>query len=236
MKRVLAISLAFVLCVFWLPTAHCADSGSSFEDGLASRRLIGGAVGDLRAGAQIPDPAEGTSVSEIAANLGKGGDQAARAVMWEEVIAGRKTEFMVTTASGGQRLFQYWILRPGGGCDLYESAVFSNDGRLVTQDFWRNDREALKVTGAPDFPSDLFPNYGAPISAFYDSLRTVESGAGATGKVSMEAGPYDFIILDTWTDGFEKVDSASGTINTIKVVMRADADSAHHDFDRIDSS
>src|SRR6516225_9804341 len=201
MKRVLAISLAFVLCVFWLPTAHCADSGSSFEDGLASRRLIGGAVGDLRAGAQIPDPAEGTSVSEIAANLGKGGDQAARAVMWEEVIAGRKTEFMVTTAPGGQRLFQYWILRTGGGCDLYESAVFSNDG--------------------------------APISAFYDSLRTVESGAGATGKVSMEAGPYDFIILDTWTDGFEKVDLASGTINTIKVVMRADADSALKTWPRV---
>jgi len=233
MKRVLAISLAFVLCVFSLPTAHGADSGSSFEDGLASRRLIGGAVGDLRASAQIPDPAEGTSVSEIAANLGKGGDQAARAVMWEEVIAGRKTEFMVTTAPGGQRLFQYWILRSGGGCDLYESAVFSKDGRLVTQDFWRNDPEALKVTGAPDFPSDLFPNYGAPISAFYDSLRTVESGAGATGKVSMEAGPYDFIILDTWADGFEKVDLASGTINTIKVVMRADAESALKTWPRV---
>jgi hypothetical protein len=231
MKRVLVIPLALVLCVFSSPTTHSADSGSSFEDELASRSLIGGAVGDLRAGAQIPDPAEGASVTEIAANLASGGNQAARALMWEEAIAGRKIEFMVTTAPAGQRLFQYWILRPSGGCDFYESAVFSNDGRLVTQDFWRYDPDALRVPGAPDFPSDLFPNYGAPISAFYDSLRTAK--AGGTGTVNMAAGPYDFIVLDTWTDGYEKVDSASGTINTIKVVMRADADSALKTWPRV---
>jgi len=231
MKRVLVICLALVLGVFSSLTAHCADPGSSFEDELASRRLIGGAVGDLRAGARVPDPAEGASVTEIAANLAGGGDQAARALMWEEPIAGRKTEFMVTTAPGGQRLFQYWILRPGGGCDLYESVVFSKDGQLVTQDFWRYDRDALRITGAPDFPSDLFPNYGAPISAFYDSLGT--ANAGGTGTVNMAAGPYDFIVLDTWTEGYEKVDSTSGTINTIKVVMRADADSALKTWPRV---
>lgn len=223
MKQILFVSLAFVLYVSLPLTAHCTDAGSSFEDELASRGMIGGGVGDFRARAQIPAPAEGALVTEIAAKLASGGDQAARAVMWEEVIAGRKTEFMLTAAPSGQRLFQYWILRPPGGCDLYESAVFSKDGRLVTQDFWRNDPEALRVTGAPDFPPDLFPNYGAPISAFYDSLLTAEDGA--TGKINMAAGPYDFIVLDTWTDGFEKVDLTSGTINVVKVVMRADVDS-----------
>src|SRR6516225_10633916 len=105
MKRILFISLAFVLYVSAPLTAHCSDAGSSFEDELASRGLIGGGVGDFRAGAQSPDPAEGASITEIAANLVSGGDRAARALMWEEVFAGRKAEFMVTTAPGGQRLF-----------------------------------------------------------------------------------------------------------------------------------
>jgi len=78
MKRVLVVSLALVLCGFSSLTAHGADPGSSFEDELASRRLIGDAVGDFRAGAQIPDPAESASVTEITANLAGGGDQAAR--------------------------------------------------------------------------------------------------------------------------------------------------------------
>jgi hypothetical protein len=213
------------------PTAYCSEPASRLEDELASRGLIGSAIGDVRADARIPDPAEGTSVSEIAANLASGGDQAAHAVMWEEVIAGHKAEFMVTTAAGGQQLFQYWILRAGGGCDLYESAVYSKDRRLVTQDFWRNDPDALKVAGAPEFPPDLFPNYGAPISAFFDSLGA--AGADAAGKLDMEAGPYDYIVLDTWADGSEKIDTASGSIDTIKVVMRPDVDSALKTWPRI---
>ena len=161
---------------------------------------------------EAPSPPRGASVSEITANLASGGDQAAHAVMWEETLAGHKVEFMVTTATGGQRLCQFWVLRAGGGCDLYESAVYSKDGRLVTQDFWRNDPDALKAAGAPEFPDDLFPNYGAPISAFFDSLGA--AGADAAGKLDMETGPYNFIVLDTWIDGSEKIDSASGNIST----------------------
>jgi len=224
--------LALILtCILWAPVAYCADTDAHLEDELATRGLIGGAIGDIRASARIPEPAEGSSVTEISANLASGGDQAAHAVMWEEVIAGRKAEFMVSTAPAGQQLFQYWILRVGGGCDLYASAVYSKDGHLVTQDFWRNDPDALKVTGAPDFPLDLFPNYGAPISSFFDSLDG--TGANAKGTLNMEAGPYDFIVLDTWTDGLEKIDSTSGSIDTVKVVMRADVDSVLKSWPRV---
>jgi hypothetical protein len=231
MKWFLISLLAVMVCVLSETTAYCGDSGSGFEDGLASRGLIGGAIGDVRADARIAEPAEGASVSEIAANLESGGDEAAHAVMWEEAIAGHKAEFIVTTAPGGQRLFQFWVHRAGGGCDLYESSVYSKDGRLVTQDFWRNDPDALKVTGAPEFPDDLFPNYGAPISAFFDSLGA--AGADATGKLDMETGPYDFIVLDTWADGSEKIETPSGSLDTIKVVMRPDVDSALKTWPRV---
>jgi hypothetical protein len=231
MKLFLISLLAVIVSVLPVPTAYCSDPASRFEDELAARGLIGGAIGDVRADALIPDPAEGASVSEIAANLAGGGDQAAHAVMWEEEIAGHKAEFMVSTAPGGQKLFQYWIMRAGGGCDLYESAVYSKDGRLVTQDFWRNDPEALKAAGAPEFPSDLFPNYGAPIGAFFDSLGA--AGADAVGKLDMEAGPYDFVVLDSWADGFEKIETASGSMDTIKVVMRPNLDSALKTWPRV---
>src|SRR5215469_9141484 len=232
MKHLLATLFALMLIrVLLAPVAYCTDIASHLEDELATRRLIGGAIGDVRASARLPEPAEGSSVTEISANLASGGGQAAHAIMWEEVIAGRKAEFMVSTAPAGQQLFQYWILRAGGGCDFYASSVYSKDGRLVTQDFWRNDPDALKVTGAPDFPPDLFPNYGAPISAFFDSLDG--NGADAKGTLNMEAGPYDFIVLDTWTDGFERIDSASGSIDTVRVIMRADADSVLKSWPRV---
>jgi hypothetical protein len=129
MRWFLISFLVVTLGVRSAPTAYCSEPASRFEDELASRGLIGSAIGDVRADARIPDPTEGTSVSEITANLASGGDQAAHAVMWEEVIADHQAEFMITTAPGGQQLFQYWILRTGGGCDLYESAVYSKERR-----------------------------------------------------------------------------------------------------------
>ena len=228
--KFLVTLLAISALVFSAPAAYCADVDSRFQDELAARGLIGNAIGDVRAEARIPVPAEGASVTQITANLSSGGAEAAQAVMWEELIANRKVEFMITTAPGGQRLFQYWILQAGGGCELYQSTVYSKDGRLVTQDFWRNDPQALRGVGAPDFPSDLFPNYGAPISAFFDSLG---SGGQAVGKLDMQAGPYDYIVLDTWTDGFDKIDSIGGSIDTVKVVMRPDVDSVLKTWPRL---
>ena len=92
MKLVL-VALTFVLCVVTSLPTYCADT--SIEDELATRGLIGSAVGYLRANARIPDPAGGAAVSEITANLASGGDHATRAMMWEEVIADRRAEFTI---------------------------------------------------------------------------------------------------------------------------------------------
>src|ERR1700722_11251346 len=130
MKLFTAFALT-VLCVSSAPVAHSSDTISSHsEDQLAARGLIGGAVGDFRSAAHIPQHAEGVSASEIVANLAQSGDEAAHATMWQESIAGYTTEFMVTSAPGGQILVQYWVLRAGGGCELYQSVVYSKDGRM----------------------------------------------------------------------------------------------------------
>lgn len=222
-RHLAALTACFCLLLS-SPAARSGDADDSqFENALAARGLIGGAIGDVRASARIPDPAEGAAVTEIVAHLARNGEEAARATMWDEVIAGRKSEFMLTRAPGGQTMLQFWLLREGGGCELYQSVVYSKDGRMVTGDFWRNDPDALRAVGAAEFPSDLFPNFGAPIGAFLDSVGSAKEGA--TGKLDMEAGPYDFIVLDTWVDGSEKIDSAAGSIDTVKVVMRPDVDS-----------
>lgn len=225
MKHSARISiLAAVLCAFSAATAHGSGAiDSRLDDLLAARGLIGGAIGHLRAPERLPQPAAGVPVTAIAAKLAKSGEEAARAELWQEQIADRTVDFMVTTAPRGQTMAQYWVLRRGGGCDVYVSAVYSKDGRLVTEDFWRNDPQSLRVPGAPEFPPDLFPGFGAPISAFFDSLEALREGAA--GKVEMQQGPYDFIVLDTWIEGFEKIDSPAGTFDTVKVVMRPDLDS-----------
>lgn len=142
-----------------------------------------------------------------------------------------RSNFMVTRAPGGQTLVQYWVLRGGGGCDFYQSVVYSKDGRMVTEDFWRNDPQALKIAGAPDFPPDLFPNNALPIAALFDSIGAPV--AGAAGKVNVEAGPYDFIQLDTWVEGFEKIASDAGSIDTVQIVMRPNVDSVLKDWPRV---
>jgi len=158
-------------------------------------------------------------VSELVANLARNGDEAAHATLWGENIAGHSTKFMVTRAPGGQTMVQYWVLRAGGGCELYQSVVYSKDGHLVTSSFWRNDPQALKIAAAPDFPPDLFPNNALPIPAFFNAV------AGASGTVDLQAGPYDFIQLDAWVDGFEKINSDAGTFDTVRIVMRPSVDS-----------
>jgi len=215
---------ALVCCCCAAPSAsYCDTSALQFEDQLAKRGLTGGAVGDFRAPARIPQPDEGMSVSEIVADLAQNGDEAGRATLWREDLAGHTTEFMVTRAPGGQTLVQYWVLRAGGGCALYQSVVYSKDGRLVTQDFWRNDPQALKRAGAPDFPPDLFPTNALPIGAFYDAVG--RGADGTTGKVELQAGPYDYIQLDAWVDGAEKIATPAGTLDTVRVVMRPNVDS-----------
>jgi hypothetical protein len=225
------VAVAALLFIFIPTRARSAGSAANFEDQLAARGLIGGAVGDFRLAQRIPQPAEGVAASEIVANLASNGEEAAHATIWQESIAGHPTEFMVTRAPGGQTMAQYWVMRAGGGCELYQSAVYSKDGRLVTSDFWRNDPQALETPGAPEFPPDLFPNNALPIGAFFDSVGAGTDGA--SGKVDIEAGPFDFIQLDTWVDGFEKIDTPAGNIDTVKIVMRPNVDSVLKDWPRM---
>ena len=226
MKAVVVVT-AVLICL--VPSwAHSSDSVANFAEQLAARGLIGGAVGDFRMPESIAQPAEGVSVSEIVATLASNNEEAAHATIWQETIAGHLTEFTVTRAPGGQTMAQFWVMRAGGGCELYQSAVYSKDGRLVTSDFWRNDPQALKVPGAPEFPPDLFPNNALPIGAFFNSIGAATNGA--SGKVDVEAGPFDFIQLDTWTDGVEKIDTPAGNINAVKVVMRPNVDSVLKDW------
>lgn len=224
--------VAAILFVFSAATAHPSDSiGASTRDLLAARGLIGGAIGDLRAPERVPKPAAGVPVTEIAAKLAKTGEEAARAELWQEVIDDRKLDFMVTRAPGGQVMAQYWVVRAGGGCEVYVAAVYSKDGRLVTGDFWRNEPESLHIPGSPQFPPDMFPGLGAPINAFFDSIGDLHQGA--TGKIDMQAGPYDFIELDTWVDGFEKIDSPLGTFDTVRIAMRPNLDTVLRNWPRI---
>jgi len=181
------VAVAIFLTLLMPSRARSASNAASFEDQLAARGLIGGAVGDFRMPERIPRPAEGVSVSEIVANLASNGQEAAHATIWQESIAGHPTEFMVTHAPGGQTMAQFWVMREGGGCELYQSAVYSKDSRLVTLDFWRNDPQSMKMPGSPEFPDDLFPNNALPIGAFFDSVNA--GLEGATGKVDVDAGP-----------------------------------------------
>lgn len=204
--------------------AHPASAGSQdFADLLAARGLIGGAIPDLRAQERIPEPPDGTSVSEIVANLADLNTEAASARLWQETIEGHHLEFQVAKAPAGQTLVQYWVLAPNGGCDMYWSAVYSADGRLVTADFWRNDREGLKIPGANDFPPDLYPSFGEPISSFFSSLDASKSGA--TGYMNVQTGPYDSVVLDTWVAGSEELDLPVGKFEAVSIVMRPNVNS-----------
>jgi len=179
-------------------------------------------MSDPRATAHLPSPRPGASVSESIVTLTNTGERVSKATIWSEPLGSGLLELQETTSAGGQTAAEYWVFTSDRRkCVLNGNAAYGKDGRLLSSNFWRNDRQ-LSFTNSPPFPDDLFPSR-LPPSAVLFTLDAKKPGA--TGKLDMILGRYGYMTFDLWVQDVELTTVPAGTFRTLKVIMRVDADS-----------
>ena len=195
---------------------------SQFTELIAARGLAGGAMPDPRSSDHVPSPLAGVSVSESIVTLSSTGERVSKATIWSEPLGPGFLELQETMTVAGQTTAEYWVFASERRrCVLSGDASYSNDGRLLASNFWRNDPQ-LRFAGSPSFPSDVFPNR-IPSSAVRLSLKV--AAPGSTGKLNTILGRYGYMTFDLWAQDIEQTTVPAGTFRALRVNMRVNADS-----------
>lgn len=189
---------------------------------IAVRGLIPGSMPEPRASEHIPAPLPGSNISESAVTLSSTGERVSNVMLWEEPLGNGLLDLQETTREGGQTNVEYWALTSDHRrCLLNGEATYSQDGRLLSSTFWRNDPQ-LRDSGSAPLPNDIFPSR-IPPSAFLPALN--DPKPGATGKLHVVLGRYGQMSFDLWAQDVEQITVPAGAFRTLKIVMRVDAES-----------
>jgi hypothetical protein len=195
---------------------------SNLVELLAARGLTQGAMLESRGAQQIATPLSGDSVVESIVALSSTGEAVNKATTWNEPLGSGFLEVQETAGVAGQTTTEYWLLTSDHRrCLVNGDATYGKDGRLLSNNFWRNDQQ-LHFAGSPELPENVFPSR-IPPSAFLPALNALEPGA--TGKLNVVLGRYGFMTFDLWAQDSEPTSVPAGTFRTLKVIMRVDADS-----------
>jgi hypothetical protein len=179
-----------------------------------------GLIGDhhVQAGGRI-EPSAGTEVYETVEAATGGGQVMSRTTSWSEPLNGDMLWIEATDYPSHQHQLSFWVLSgKSRGCAMFGRTMYSQDGRRLQSEFWRNDR-ALRITGAADFPPDLYPA-AVPAVAMrreLDSLR-----AGARGRLSQQITPYGYVDLDLSVASGGELTVPAGQFAACKVTSQAD--------------
>jgi hypothetical protein len=177
---------------------------------------------ESRGAQQIATPLSGDSVVESIVALSSTGEAVNKATTWNEPLGSGFLEVQETAGVAGQTTTEYWLLTSDHRrCLVNGDATYGKDGRLLSNNFWRNDQQ-LHFAGSPQLPDNVFPSR-IPSSAFLPALNALEPGA--TGRLNVVLGRYGFMTFDLWAQDFEQTSVPAGTFRTLKVIMRVDADS-----------
>jgi hypothetical protein len=187
---------------------------AGLEDRLRQRGLLGG---DDRVRERDMQPPQGVEIREYEQRLKSSGELMFKIRGWDEPIEGGSMHVELTSFTTG-RWRAFWISPPNlrDGCKMEGLVGYNAAGRAIQGDFWRND-PALRVAGAPDFPTALFPD-SAPADFFFRVLDSAR--VGATGTLNQQIGTFSYVGLDNWITGIERVKVPAGEFDAFKTVMR----------------
>ncbi len=200
------------------PAAIIATSAPQADT--AERRLQQrGLIGDHRAQRDRRiKPPTGTEVYETV-EAATGGQVMSRSTSWSEPLDSDMLWIEVTDYPSRQHRVSFWVLSgKSRGCAMYGRTMYSQDGRRLQSEFWRNDR-ALKITGAADFPSDLYPS-AVPAMAMPHVLDPLHDGD--RGTLSQQITPYGYVDLDLSVRSGGKLTVPAGQFATCQVTSQAD--------------
>jgi hypothetical protein len=182
----------------------------SIERALSSRGLLN----SFSAVVGRVEPPPGTEVDETRQTAKRDGELISSTRSWTEELDSNSLHVEVTRYPSQQLQVAFWVLpRNGHGCAIFGRTMHGTRGKLLKSEFWRNDRE-LKITGAADFPADLYPE-AVPAIAL---LRVVDSvREGGSGKINQQVSPYGFVDLQIDVQNTESIEVPAGRFAALKV-------------------
>src|SRR5579883_2874706 len=185
----------------------------------AAERLLSqrGLMGQPRASTRAIPP-RGTEVYETV-ETSTAGEVMSHTKSWSEPLDGDRLWIELTDFPSRQYQVSFWLLAgKGRGCALFGRTMFSHGGRRLQSQFWRNDR-ALKITGAADFPSDLYPS-ALPASALPRALDSLH--AGAQGTLNQQITPYGYVNQKVSVEKTVRLKVPAGEFSACQINSQAD--------------
>jgi hypothetical protein len=196
---------------------HFADD--SLEGMLSFRGLVGNNL--TKHPATIAPPL-GTEVDETVQRAKQDGKTVSRTSAWTEELNDNALHVELTNFPSRQSQVAFWVLpNHSPGCRMFGRTMYDTNGRALQSEFWRNDRE-LKITGAEDFPPDLYPE-ALPAIAL---TRVVDfSHQGASGKIDQQISPYGFVDQQITVKDSNELQVPAGRFAAVRVDSQANASS-----------
>jgi hypothetical protein len=131
----------------------------------------------------------------------------------EELNRANTLHVEVTSYPSEQSQVAFWVLpRNSRGCTIFGRTMYNTSGTPLKSEFWRNDRQ-LKITGAAEFPADLYPE-AVPAIAL---LRVVDAvRQGGSGKINQQVSPYGFVELQISVENAETLEVPAGRFAAVR--------------------
>jgi len=196
-----------------------AFAGGGLDRVLASRGLVGN---NLVAHAPMIVPPSGTEVDETEQRSKQGGQTISQTRAWTEDLDNNALHVELTSFPSKQSQVAFWVLpNHSAGCLIFGRTMYDTNGRPLQSEFWRNDRQ-LKITGAADFPADLYPE-ALPAIAL---TRVVDvSHRGASGKIDQQVSPYGFVDQQITVGDSNQMQVPAGRFAAIRIDSQPNASS-----------
>jgi hypothetical protein len=225
------VVLAGFLCVALITSAQTSPAAEangsqsgvaaaeSIESMLTARGLVASNFSAIPATIEPPNGAEVDETTQTAKADGKTISQSRS---WTEKLDRNALHIELTTFPDKQSQVAFWVLPDDSpGCSVFGRTMYDNHGRPLQSEFWRNDRQ-LKITGAADFPPDLYPE-ALPAIAL---ARAVDfTRQGASGRINQQLSPYGFVDQTITVKDSYQLQVPAGRFTAVKIESQPNASS-----------
>jgi hypothetical protein len=191
---------------------HNDSRTDSIEQKLAARGLLGR---HLVAAAGAIEPPTGAEVDETVQISRERRETISGTRSWTEQLDEKNALHVeLTSFPSKQTQVAFWVLpHDSRGCAMFGRTMYDANGHPLQSNFWRNDRE-LRITGAADFPSDLYPQ-ALPAIALLRALDSLQQGS--SGKINQQLSPYGFVDQQVTVESFAPIEVPAGRFAAVKV-------------------
>ncbi|MGH8013561.1 MAG: hypothetical protein ACREQ4_13780 [Candidatus Binataceae bacterium] len=139
---------------------------------------------------------------------------------WSEELRGNTLRIELTSFPSGQYQAEFWLFPPKSrGCKMFGRIMYDARGRPTESVFWRNGK-GLKITGAANFPKELYPKEVPAVAvprALNDSMN-----AGSQGVINQQVTPFGYVDLHLHVSDAAPIETPAGKFPAVKVESQAD--------------